>query len=355
MSEIVINYTEDIVNGTLELLEASPLKGLVKSGMKVSLKPNMVISKPPSRGATTHPEVAEGIIVYLRRLGIHDIEIIESAWIGDDTARVYKICGYEALRDKYGVGLTDLKKDRAVKVKSGQYDFAVCEKAVTSDFLINIPVLKGHCQTTITCCLKNLKGCIPDREKQRFHTMGLHGPIAWLNKAIKTDFCVIDGICGDLSFEEGGNPVTRNMLICGTDPLLLDTYCAGLLGHRTGDIEYLKIAARIGIGEVFGPDTKITGLNAGNKPKFDNRATGAAKRLTQHINEDGACSACYSALIQGLKTSGVAPHEKICVGQGFKDKHGGIGCGDCTAGFDKYIKGCPPKAFDVAEFLRGRV
>ena len=352
MPQIVVNYTGDIVNGTLELLEASSLKSLVKPGMKVSLKPNMVISKPPSQGATTHPEVAEGIIIYLSRLGIKDIEIIESAWIGDNTMRVYKTCGYERLRDEYGVELFDLKQDRVVKVKSGKYDFSVCEKALATDFLINIPVLKGHCQTTMTCCLKNLKGCIPDREKQRFHTMGLHGPIAWLNKSIKTGFCVIDGICGDLSFEEGGNPVTRNMLICGADPLLLDTYCAGLLGHRAGDIEYLEIAGQIGVGETFSHDTKITCLNAGNKPMFDHRATGAAKRLAQDIIEDGACSACYSALIQGLKTSGITPREKICVGQGFKGKRGKTGCGNCTSGFDSYIKGCPPKALDVTEFLR---
>jgi len=352
MPQIVVNYTDDIVNGTLELLEASTLKSLVKPGMKVSLKPNMVISKPPSQGATTHPEVAEGIILYLRKLGIEEIEIIESAWIGDNTMRVYKTCGYERLRDKYGVKLIDLKKDRVVKAKSGKYDFAICEKALATDFLINIPVLKGHCQTTMTCCLKNLKGCIPDSEKQRFHTMGLHGPIAWLSKAIKTGFCVIDGICGDLSFEEGGNPVTRNMLICGEDPLLLDTYCAGLLGHRVDDIEYLTIAAGIGVGDVFSKDTTITEQNAKNKPKFDRQATGAAKRLAQYITEDGACSACYSALIQGLKTSGVIPREKICVGQGFEGKNGTVGCGNCTKGFDSYIKGCPPKASDVAEFLR---
>ena len=43
------------------------------------------------------------------------------------------------------------------------------------DRLINIPVLKGHCQTAMTCSLKNLKGCIPNKEKQRYHREGLLG------------------------------------------------------------------------------------------------------------------------------------------------------------------------------------
>ena len=50
----------------------------------------------------------------------------------------------------------------------------VCERAANIDFLINVPVLKGHCQTKITCALKNMKGLIPNTEKRHFHAMGLH-------------------------------------------------------------------------------------------------------------------------------------------------------------------------------------
>lgn len=57
----------------------------------------------------------------------------------------------------------------------------VCERAANIDFLINVPVLKGHCQTKITCALKNMKGLIPNTEKRHFHAMGLHEPIAHLN------------------------------------------------------------------------------------------------------------------------------------------------------------------------------
>ena len=34
--------------------------------------------------------------------------------------------------------------------------------------------------------------------------MGLHKPIAYLNKAIKQHLIIVDGIMGDLNFEEGG-------------------------------------------------------------------------------------------------------------------------------------------------------
>jgi uncharacterized protein (DUF362 family) len=345
---IVINYTSDILNGTLELLKASDLSKRVKPDMQVVLKPNMVLAKPPSDGATTHSEIVEAIIIYLQEIGVKNISIIESAWIGDNTERVYKVCGYDKLSEKYNVPLFDLKKDKTQIVNCGEFRFDICQKALNTDFLINIPVLKAHCQTTMTCCLKNLKGCIPDGEKRRFHTLGLHKPIAYLNKAIKTHFCVIDGICGDLTFEEGGNPVTNNMLIAGADPLLLDSYCAGLLGFKPSEIEYLNIAEKIEVGKIFDENTEIIELNSDKKPVF-NGSTGIAKNLSKYIDEDSACSACYSALIRGMYLSRV--QKNIGIGQGFKGKNGKIGCGNCTNKFEKFISGCPPKAVDVAEFL----
>jgi uncharacterized protein (DUF362 family) len=352
MSAFVINYSSDILQGTLETLRASTLGSLVKPNMRVALKPNMVLAKPPSEGATTHSEVVEGVIIFLKELGVNKVEIIESAWIGDDTKRVYKVCGYNELAKKYGIVLHDLKDDRIRKIKMGEYNFEICEKALNTDFLVNIPVLKAHCQTRLTCCLKNLKGCISDREKQNFHTMGLHKPIAYLNKAIKTHFCVIDGICGDLTFEEGGNPVTRNMILCGEDPLLLDSYCASLLGYKAGEIGYIPIAAEIGVGQLYGADSEIIELNADRKPVTENTGRGLAQRLSAYIEEDSACSACYSALINAINRTGYKG-AKVCIGQGFKGKPGKLGCGSCTSGFENFIEGCPPTAAEIAAFLRG--
>ncbi|MDR0223409.1 MAG: DUF362 domain-containing protein [Oscillospiraceae bacterium] len=350
MGGIIVNHSGDVVKGTLEALAASPLGGLVKPGARVSVKPNMVLARPPSEGATTHPEIVEGIIIFLREKGVFDIEIIESAWVGDDTKRVYRVCGFDKLSEKYGARLYDLKDDKIRKVKAGNYTFEICEKALETDFLINVPVLKAHCQTRMTCCLKNLKGCISDREKRNFHAMGLHRPIAYLNAVIKTSFCVIDGICGDLTFEEGGNPVARNMIICGQDPVLLDSYCAGLLGFDAADIDYIGIASDLGVGRLYGSETPVIELNADNKPSAP-EPSGLARRLSAHIDGDKACSACYSALISALNRAGRYRGGKICVGQGFRGKSGKLGCGDCASGFENYVKGCPPSAAEIAKWL----
>jgi uncharacterized protein (DUF362 family) len=351
MPSITINYNKNILQGTLETLDSSSLKNSVHPGMKVSIKPNLVTTKPPELGATTHGEIVEGLIQYLRDLQINDIEIIESSWLGTDTKQAFHVCGYDALSKKYDVPLYDLKDDNTCKIDTAGYSFEVCRKAVETDFLINVPVLKAHLQTKITCNLKNLKGCIPDREKRRFHTLGLHGPIAYLNKAIISHFCFVDGICGNITSLTDGHPVKRYILLAGTDPLLLDSYCAELIGYRMEDIEYLRIASEIGVGRLFDRDTEVMELNSGSKmpsPKYDD---GVCKRLSAYINEDKACSACYAALIFALQHTST-PRTKINIGQGFRWHGGGeIGCGTCTSMHDRYITGCPPKAIDIIEFL----
>jgi hypothetical protein len=215
-------------------------------------------------------------------------------------------------------------------------------------------VLKAHCQTRLTCCLKNLKGCIPDSEKRRFHSIGLHKPIAVLNALMKTGYCVVDGICGDLSFEEGGTPVEANRVILGRDPMLIDSYCAELIGYHPDEIEHLAHAKRIGVGDYVTPDIKVVEINPQNKPLRKPGGERLADRYRGQIHEDAACSACYSALMYALHRSGRSRFsDKLCIGQGFKGKHGpGIGVGSCARGMSQCVPGCPPKATDIVELLR---
>jgi hypothetical protein len=202
--------------------------------------------------------------------------------------------------------------------------------------------------------MKNLKGCIPDSEKSRFHSLGLHKPIAALNALIKTGYCVVDGICGDLDFEEGGNPVTANRIIAGRDPMMVDSFCAGLIGYAPANIGYLTEGERLGLGRFYTQNDTVLELNKENKPAAKTRGGRLADRYKSFINEDAACSVCYSSLIHALHRLGgrVNVDGYINIGQGFKGKSGkGIGVGNCAGGFAHHIKGCPPKAVDVIKGL----
>lgn len=117
-----------------------------------------------SSGATTHPEFCAGIITFLKK-GFQNISILEGSWVGDRTERAFKVCGYSDISKKYSVPLIDLQQDASVVCEGTNGGYRICQSIIKLDRLINIPVLKGHCQTGMTCALKNLKGCIPNSEK----------------------------------------------------------------------------------------------------------------------------------------------------------------------------------------------
>lgn len=352
MADIYINYGTNLQEMTYELMREADIASKLRPDMKIGIKPNLVVSRPADEGATTHPEIVEGIIRYLKDAGVHDICILEGAWVGDSTEQAFRNCGYTRLAEKYNVRLIDTKRDNAVAKESKGLTIKVCECAVSVDYLINVPVLKGHCQTGVTCCLKNLKGCIPDSEKRRFHTLGLHKPIAALNAVLRPSLHIVDSVCGDLSFEEGGHPVTANRIMLGFDPVLLDSYGAHLIGYKPDDIGYLRMAKDYGLGKYFDEDTKIVELNTKNRPVVNNKHISAVSRLSKYIEEDSACSACYASLIYALDKVSLIKIEKIKIGQGFKGKKlNGLGVGQCTSGCDKFVKGCPPKASDIIEML----
>ncbi|MCL2578083.1 MAG: DUF362 domain-containing protein [Defluviitaleaceae bacterium] len=352
---LVVSYGTEIEKITYETLLASDISDYLKPNFSVAIKPNLVVSRPASEGATTHPEVVAGILRFLLEFGVvaSKISIIESSWIGDDTLRAFKACGYEPLREKYGVSLACLKEDSCERVEYKGISMDICKRALETDFLINVPVLKAHCQTNLTCNMKNLKGCIPDKEKRRFHTLGLHKPIAALNALLSTNYCVVDGICGDLTFEEGGNPFYANRIIAGHNVITVDSFCAELIGYQPEDVEYLNIAKKWGLGEFFSPEVPIKELFADKKPVNNAKSTRLAARYEKRIDENGACSACYAALIFALHRAG-GSNEHIFIGQGFKEKHnhGAIGIGNCTRNFLRYVPGCPPKATEIINFFR---
>ncbi|MDR0273346.1 MAG: DUF362 domain-containing protein [Clostridiales bacterium] len=349
---MIISYGAEIEKITYETLKASDIGEYLRADFSVAIKPNLVVPKPASDGATTHPEVVEGIVRFLKDFRVKNISIIESSAIGHDTKRAFSECGYEPLKNKFGVELIDLKFDACKKIDYKGMKLEICRRALETDFLINVPVLKAHCQTNLTCNLKNLKGCIPDGEKRRYHSMGLHKPIAALSAIIKTGYCVVDGICGDLTFEEGGNPTYANRIIAGRDPVLIDSYCAELIGYRPNEIDYLVLANKWGAGEFYSPETKMKELFADKKPMHPIKSNRIAARYEQSITHIDACSACYAALIHAMHRMGGSP-DRFFVGHGFSETHKQTctGIGDCTRDMPKHVPGCPPTATDIINFF----
>ena len=352
MSRIYQIYGKDAHDMTLRLLEASNAIERVPSGGSVALKPNLVIAGTPESGSTTHAGVLSGAIEYFRDHGVKDISVIEGSWVGDETMRAMRRAGYDKVCDKYNVPFFDLKKDKTRPVQTAVGKIDVCCRALDAGLLVDLPVLKGHCQTVMTCALKNLKGCLPDREKRHFHAMGLTRPIAALGAALKPGLIIVDSICGDLNFEEGGTPVETNRMYLGTDAVQLDAYGASLMGLPLSQVEYIELAEQYGGGRASFADDDIVNLNEPSDVKSYPRPSGTVARLTKRVKQDQACSACFANLVRALYASGYGSDVDIMIGQGYRGKtFDGFGVGRCCKGASTCVMGCPPTAEQIANAL----
>ena len=355
-NEIYIKSGTEYKEMTKELLEQCDLAEQISSpDLQIGIKPNLVSPTEASWGATTHPEIVAGIIEYLQEKGFAKIAILEGSWVGDKTTEAYELCGYRELSEKYQVPFWDMQKDTGVDRDCGGMDLKICSRVEKIDFLINVPVLKGHCQTKITCALKNMKGLIPNTEKRRFHALGLHKPIAHLNIGIHQDFIVVDNICGDLDFEDGGNPVVMNRIWAGMDPVLIDAYVCQVMHYQTSDVPYVKLAEELGAGSADLSQAEIIFCEETAKKTLPKSRK--VVELQDAVEEVESCSACYGYLIPALemlKNDGLFEKldTKICIGQGYRGKTGKLGVGACTCRFEHNLNGCPPTENQIYEFLK---
>jgi uncharacterized protein (DUF362 family) len=359
-NEILVVYGSDISAMAITLAREAKLAELIGDRRKrIAIKPNLVIARPASSGATTHPEIATGLISYLKENGFNNLAILEGAWTGGSTAEAFKICKYSELARTTGIKLIDTKADKSRLCDCRGMEIKICESALEIDFMINLPVMKGHCQTLVTCALKNNKGIIPDSEKRRFHTMGLHKPIAHLNTVARNDFIIVDGICGDLDFEQGGNPLYAGRMFAARDPVLCDAWAVAQMGYSVRDIPYIGLAEKLGVGSADIRNARVRELNSARQAAAPT-PSGKSRQLAEYIAESNACSACYASLVFALSRLGPNTareltgrlKDKFCVGQGYKGKQGTLGIGQCTSSFKLSCPGCPPSGADVLAFLR---
>ncbi len=370
MSKIYEIYGTDAHEMTKALMREAGIGNRIAArfprNAKIALKPNLILAADPAEGATTHAGVLSGCIEYLQEEDFTNISIIESSWYGAKTETAVKACGYDKVCEQYGVEFFDLKKDKLRRVETPHRPMDIACRALDADYLIDLPVLKGHCQTAMTCALKNMKGCVPDHEKRAFHTEGLIEPIAAMSAVLKPDLIIVDSICGDLDYEEGGNPVQTNRMFLGTDAVQVDAYGCQLMGLDIADVPYISLAEEWGAGSTEVKPEDIIRLNEAADAREYPQPSGKVQRLTRNVHADSACSACFGSLVRALhiadeegltgkgRTNQDGTREGgIYIGQGYQGKTmNGLGIGKCCAGADRCVKGCPPTASAILEELK---
>jgi uncharacterized protein (DUF362 family) len=206
----------------------------------VFLKPNVGAT---SKRANTDPEVVRGIIQYVRELGVDDIIIGEGAVVTEyeSTNYNYRYCGWDKLAEEEQVQLVDLNTAERVTVPWDYGNLAIPKLMVGRSY-VNIAKMKTHMQTLVSLCLKNQKGLLNYETRKRFHSLGLHEPIARLGEVIQPELCVVDAIWslegsgpGDL-----GTAKSTNLIIVGSDMIEVDLACCSIMGIDPSSVRHIN-------------------------------------------------------------------------------------------------------------------
>ena len=366
------------------LKDLGGIEQLISSNSRILLKPNLVIVKPNSTGATTNPLILDALIEHLMRTSPREIIIGESSQIGDDTMEAYKITGIQDVAHKWKATLLDFKRDRQISldIPRGKIirKVLVAETVKNVDYLINLPILKVHSQTKVTIGMKNLKGCIHDKEKSRFHRLNLHQCIADLNTILVPDLTIVDATLCSFNWELGGAPVRLNTILAGKNVLAVDIIAASIMGYSLDEITHLQLAAQAGLGpankeeiHIISPK-KLKEIQPGKDADIIKEPYYHLQEL--EVIEKGACTSCKGALLAAMRRldkERQSPSCTILLGQRLRDrecefapdsKHGTVNSkkplvsmGQCCSWVAEHypaehIKGCPVKAEDIYHYLK---
>jgi uncharacterized protein (DUF362 family) len=356
----------------------------IKRGDKVCIKPNLCMDKPNSTGVTTNPMVVESLARIAWEAGARDVIIGDGTTVGLSTSKVFDVTGYYEMARRCGARLVDLNEDDMVRVdiKDGfaLKNIHVSREVLSSECVINVPMLKTHIHTTVTVSMKNMKGVISPRTKRKSHLVGLEGSIVDINRYVRSNLIVVDGIIGHEGLgPQSGDPVRMDLIIAGDRTASVDSMCARIMGVDPFSVKYLVMAAYAGLGEVYTRKIRVKGEKIRDvrrefKSAID--ALNGGKYDKINIKSCDACSDCVGGLMVALKRldeDGALEmvREKFGgmrvtigkynpdTGNGTQKKDGlQINIGKCQRKYksgNEYIPGCPPPGFLIRDMIRDKV
>ncbi|MDP2927403.1 MAG: DUF362 domain-containing protein [Candidatus Omnitrophota bacterium] len=239
------------------------ITSFIKPNSTVLVKPNLLMSKSPDCGITTHPEVVRAVIRILKEINckitVGDGPSVWGQYI-ENVQEVYKITGIRGVCQDEGVQLVNFDKRRM------RNKFPLTVWLDECDYLINLPKFKTHEFTLITGSIKNLFGLVSGTYKTELHK-NYFAPADFakilvdIYQEAKPDLTIIDGILA----MEGDGPATSgitrqlDLLLAGSDCVALDTIMAKIMGITQQEVLTTKEASLRNLGEAQLSRIKIEG------------------------------------------------------------------------------------------------
>lgn len=256
MTQVIIKtacYEQHCINAVVGGMLDSMEPGLIRSGSRVLLKPNLLMPATPEKGIVTHPMIVRAAAEYLLQKGAV-VQVSDSPAVGN-FHKLGRVTGYNAALD--GLDISFKAFDASVEVDIGEPfgRIPIAEDAVQADCIINLAKLKTHVQMGLTLGVKNTFGCIVGLRKPEWHLRtGVDRPqfarlLVQIHQAVAPAYTIVDGI---LALEgqgpgRGGLPRELGLLFGGTSAHGVDKTICTLLAMNPDDLPTYQQAVVLGL------------------------------------------------------------------------------------------------------------
>ena len=238
----------------------------------------------------------------------------------------------------------------------------ILNDALEADLIVNLPLIKTNFLTTITCCLKNMKGVLPPAEKRAFHQRGLSQAIADLATVIRPRLNIVEGIVGSDIWDIENGLKGVGCIVAGDNPLSTDAVVARIMDYNPAEIEHLALAYELGVGQLALDKIQVLGASVEEVrtpfTKIPDILTLVEQNPHVKLVQGEVCSACLGAIGMAFVQIGSerfrnGPPIAIVTGPGAKPlpDHLNIFVGQCARpAYEKtgkqglYVSDCPPTA-----------
>jgi uncharacterized protein (DUF362 family) len=204
-------------------------------------------------GRNTSPWVLDGALSELQsRFSGTEFLIVDADVAGArQFARACEQWGYSAIAKRRDVRILNLSESPVATVATSNLNcpsMEFPEIVLKADSIINLPVMKTHVLTGISCALKNHWGLLP-RLRYQYHPF-VHEVVAEINRQIQhTIATIVDGtICMEGSGPKTGVPRVCNVLLAGRDRVAVDAAVLDFVGMDPALAPHVHKAEEYGVG-----------------------------------------------------------------------------------------------------------
>lgn len=253
------NYRLDRVTNCLEQIfdQLGGIKNIVKPGMRVAIKPNLLMAKKPEDAATTNPAIVHAVIKLVQKAG--GIATIVESPGGPYNApllrMVYSKTGIEEVANLTGAELNyDLRVEKINNPEAAYLkSLKILKPLHEADLIINIAKLKTHGLMVYTGAVKNMFGSIAGLEKSEYHlrmsdNKQFANCLIDIFLATRPQINIIDGIIGmEGDGPSAGVPKYIGCLLVSVDAFACDYAALEIIGVDYKKVPVLKVAEERGL------------------------------------------------------------------------------------------------------------